>query len=154
MADVGKNVTKVKKGDRVVVNPNHACESCYYCRRGLPQFCEYLKTPGIKSNGGHEVSLQDAFRCAGKQGKLILAGLSSAETKVPLPSLEITKKELLIKGVFLNSNTFSRAIDLISSGKFDLQTLITNEFSLDDIKKAMKVFKKGAAVKIFIKIDD
>ena len=137
-----------KLGADIVCNPN---------KENLPSLVKKLNSHGadvVLENVGHEVSLMDAFKCIGKRGKLILAGLSSAETKLTLPPLDITKKELSIKGAFLNPNTFSRAIDLISSGKFDLQSLITDEFSLHDIKKAMKVFEKGTAVKILIRIED
>ena len=50
--DVGGNIKHIKVGDRVAVDPNHNCGSCYYCRRGYPNLCEDLKTQKVKSNGG------------------------------------------------------------------------------------------------------
>ena len=49
---IGENIKHVNVGDRVVVDPNHNCESCYYCRLGYPNLCENLKTIKVKSNGG------------------------------------------------------------------------------------------------------
>jgi len=40
VVETGKNVRQFKKGDRVVADPNASCGKCYFCRRGLPQFCE------------------------------------------------------------------------------------------------------------------
>jgi len=38
---VGKDVCKIKKGDRVVVDPTgHWCGNCSYCREGNVHFCE------------------------------------------------------------------------------------------------------------------
>ncbi len=49
---VGEDTKHIKVGDRVVVDPNHNCGFCYYCRRGYPHLCENLKTIKVKSNGG------------------------------------------------------------------------------------------------------
>ncbi|GMA58683.1 hypothetical protein GCM10025858_31860 [Alicyclobacillus sacchari] len=38
--EIGPNVTKVKKGDRVVIPFNIACGRCYYCLHGLESQCD------------------------------------------------------------------------------------------------------------------
>lgn len=48
----GAEVTRVKPGDRVCVNPNDACGSCYYCQTGREHFCEAMKGIGTTMNGG------------------------------------------------------------------------------------------------------
>ena len=50
--EVGPNVKNVKKGDRVVVDPNLTCGTCYYCRRGYENICEKVITIGLHANGG------------------------------------------------------------------------------------------------------
>lgn len=50
--DVGPGVTTIKKGDRVVVDPNLTCGNCVYCRSGMPNMCENMTTLGIFMNGG------------------------------------------------------------------------------------------------------
>ena len=49
---VGENIKHLKVGDRIVVDPNHNCGFCYYCRLGYPHLCENLKKIKVKSNGG------------------------------------------------------------------------------------------------------
>ena len=39
--EVGKNVTKVKPGDRVAVNVETFCGKCFFCKRGFVNNCEY-----------------------------------------------------------------------------------------------------------------
>lgn len=39
VVEVGKNVKKVKVGDRVSANPVRYCGSCYYCRNGQEHYC-------------------------------------------------------------------------------------------------------------------
>ena len=49
---VGSGVTAVKAGDRVAVDPNIYCQTCYYCRTGRKQLCENLRAIGVNCNGG------------------------------------------------------------------------------------------------------
>ena len=39
-------------GDRVTVNPNIPCGTCYYCARGLQTACDNLSIIGVHRNGG------------------------------------------------------------------------------------------------------
>ncbi len=52
VAAVGANVTNVKVGDRVTVDPNIYCGQCYYCRTGRPELCDHLSAVGVTRNGG------------------------------------------------------------------------------------------------------
>jgi L-iditol 2-dehydrogenase len=52
VAAIGSLVKNVKAGDRIVVDPNLTCGTCYYCRRGLENLCENVITVGLHSNGG------------------------------------------------------------------------------------------------------
>ena len=50
VAAVGKNVTRVKEGDRVAVDPAFNCRRCRYCRSGQENLCEdliFLGMPGL-----------------------------------------------------------------------------------------------------------
>jgi len=53
--EIGENITDLKIGDKVVVDPNEKCGYCINCRRGLSNLCEYMAlgtTFGIFQNGG------------------------------------------------------------------------------------------------------
>lgn len=41
-----------QKGDRVTVNPNIPCGTCYYCQRGLQTACDNLQIIGVHRDGG------------------------------------------------------------------------------------------------------
>lgn len=49
---VGQNVTKIKPGDHVTVDPNMYCGNCVPCRMGKKQNCENLYALGVNTNGG------------------------------------------------------------------------------------------------------
>ena len=56
VAAVGANVTTVKVGDRVVVDPNIYCGKCEYCLTDRPELCDHLSAVGVTRNGGLEKS--------------------------------------------------------------------------------------------------
>lgn len=51
IAATGKNVTHLKPGERVCVDPNNYCGHCDYCRNGEVHFCRNLKPVGVFRDG-------------------------------------------------------------------------------------------------------
>ncbi len=49
---VGEEVTVVKPGDHVALDPNMYCDQCMPCRMGKKQECEHLFALGVNVNGG------------------------------------------------------------------------------------------------------
>lgn len=49
---VSEDVTNVKPGDRIAVDPNIPCGYCRACRKGLTNLCSDLKAYGVTRNGG------------------------------------------------------------------------------------------------------
>lgn len=49
---VGEDVTAVRVGDSVCVDPNKLCNECYYCKSGIGHFCEHMTGIGTTVNGG------------------------------------------------------------------------------------------------------
>lgn len=52
VAEVGEGVTKVKPGDRVVVEPILSCGKCAACQHGKYNLCEDLGFHGLSGGGG------------------------------------------------------------------------------------------------------
>lgn len=49
---VGSEVTDLRIGDQVAVNPSFICYECRYCRKGLTNLCEVAGGYGTSFNGG------------------------------------------------------------------------------------------------------
>ncbi|WP_342513552.1 alcohol dehydrogenase catalytic domain-containing protein [Sporosarcina sp. FSL K6-1522] len=49
--EVGKDVTGIKVGDKVTVQPQVVCGECYPCRNGMYHVCEELKVMGFQTTG-------------------------------------------------------------------------------------------------------
>lgn len=52
VVEVGSQVRGFKVGDRVCVDPNVYCGTCYYCQRGVGHLCENLTAFGVDMDGG------------------------------------------------------------------------------------------------------
>jgi D-arabinitol dehydrogenase (NADP+) len=52
IAALGKPSDEFRVGDRVVVNCNSACGTCFYCKRGEPLRCDTIIAYGIQLDGG------------------------------------------------------------------------------------------------------
>lgn len=52
VVEVGEGVTKVKAGDRVVVEPIFACGKCTACKQGKYNLCEHMGFLGLAGGGG------------------------------------------------------------------------------------------------------
>lgn len=50
---VGEGATKVKVGDRVIVDQVVPCGHCYACRKGRPNVCGNLRVRGVHIDGGY-----------------------------------------------------------------------------------------------------
>lgn len=47
VVEIGSNVSTVKIGDKVTVEPQVGCGKCEYCLKGLVNYCELRTAPGI-----------------------------------------------------------------------------------------------------------
>ena len=52
VTEVGDNVKTVSVGDRVCVDPNKLCGSCYYCKSAIGHFCDNIIGIGTTVDGG------------------------------------------------------------------------------------------------------
>lgn len=77
---------------------------------------------------GHPGATGDALRALVPAGRAVLVGMGGDELAVPLGVLQ--NHELEVTGTFRYANTWPTAIALASSGRVDLDTLVTGHFPL------------------------
>ncbi|NLY51509.1 MAG: zinc-dependent alcohol dehydrogenase family protein [Firmicutes bacterium] len=75
VVEIGEGVTNFRVNDRVCVDPNIFCHSCYYCHNGKVHLCLNLTALGVDIDGGFaEYSVVPAA-----QAHLLPPGMSFAE---------------------------------------------------------------------------
>ena len=90
---------------------------------------------------GSQTATEQALEVLRPGGTAILLGYWKAD-QVTLPGIRAMRKGLTFRFVRRMKNTFERAIDLAQSGVVDLKSLISHEFSLDEVVNAFALAEK------------
>lgn len=81
VVDVGSNVSGIKPGDHVVVEPIRYCGECYACRKGRQNVCQSLSVFGVHEDGG----LREFFVLPEKQLHVVESSLEWDEIVLAEP---------------------------------------------------------------------
>ncbi|KAM6979813.1 sorbitol dehydrogenase [Aplochiton taeniatus] len=100
---------------------------------------------------GVESSVQTAIYATGPGGVVVLVGMGSEMTTVPLLNAAI--REVDIRGVFRYCNTWPMAIAMIASGKVNVKPLVTHRFRMEEAAQAFETTRQGQGVKVMLKCD-
>lgn len=99
---------------------------------------------------GNVPAVKSAFRFAGKGATVLLFSVPKVDATFDLPLFDVYKKELTIKGSFVNPDTHARAVALINSGKVDFGPIITHRFPLDQLPEAIAMQMSDASIKVVV----
>ena len=83
-------------------------------------------------------------------GTVVLVG-SGAET-MTLPTQLIQNRELVLTGVFRYANTWPAAIELVESGRVDLDAMVTARFPLEMVAEALDSDRVPGTVKTVVTV--
>jgi len=259
VAEIGANVTNVKVGDRVTVDPNIYCGKCEYCLTDRPELCDSLSAVGVTRDGGleksftapasvvyqipdnvslkaaattepiscavhgvkllkltpyqkalvigdgfmgqlfvqllqaygvHQVDLagvvdeklalnkekfnvvntynttrdsipadydvvieavglpqtqEEAVEATKKGAQVLMFGVGKPDQHFSMNTYEVYQKQLTIQGSFINPYSFKDSIALLSSGKVDVEALISHEVELEQVESVLKGDVKGVS---------
>jgi L-iditol 2-dehydrogenase len=95
--------------------------------------------------------VNDAIRIVRNRGRVSLFAGFSKGVQAELDVNAIHYNELLVTGAFgLTRLHFQRALNMIASGHFELDSLLTHRFGLDEIVTALATAEQGSAIKVAI----
>lgn len=99
------------------------------------------------------ITLQQAITCTRPAGTVVTMGFSDKPSNIR--ELDITKKELDVKGTRLNNRKFPQVIDWVESGRIDPGKIITDRFFFTDISKAFDKIKNDPehVLKVILKFE-
>ncbi len=86
---------------------------------------------------GVEAAIAQGISAVRGAGRVVLVGMSPKPNQV-LPTATIASRELIVTGVFRYANTWPTAIALASSGRVNLDALVTGRFGLDRVVEALE----------------
>ena len=99
---------------------------------------------------GNTPAVKSAFQLAKKGATIVLFSVPKVDATFDLPLFDVYKKELTIKGSFVNPDTHERAVRLINSGKLDFTSIITHRFNLDQLPEAIAMQMSSESIKVVV----
>ncbi len=119
-------------------------------KKVLDEYCDNVDVI-IECVGNIRTQAQ-AIEFAGKGATVMYFGLASPDDEMPVKPDDIFKKELKLTSSFINPYTFDRAIEVLESGRIDVESIITNIVKLDDIVEVFTDAEYRRAGKVMIEI--
>lgn len=86
---------------------------------------------------GHPAATKEALLAVARAGRVVLVGMGGDE--VPLPVSRIQEYELTVTGTFRYAHTWPAAIALATSGRVQLDRLVTGHYGLGQVGEALSV---------------
>ncbi len=100
---------------------------------------------------GNTPAVDSALKFAAKGANILLFSVPKVDATYNLQLFDIFKKELTIRGSFVNPDTHQRAVDLINSGKLNFAPIITHTFTLDELPEAIAMQMSDESIKVVVK---
>ncbi len=97
-------------------------------------------------------TVKDAIASCARGGKIMLFGLTPPDCEIAIKPFDIFQRELTIRSSFVNPFTHGRAVELLSGGRIELDKIITEILSLDDLERALEDKKLKSRGKILIRL--
>ena len=90
------------------------------------------------------------FQATKRGGVVVQIGHGAPE--VPVPIIDLTVREIDLRGVFRYANSYQAALDLVASGRINVKPLITHRFTLKQTLKAFETAynRDEGAIKVLI----
>jgi L-iditol 2-dehydrogenase len=98
---------------------------------------------------GAPAAIAAGIRAVRPGGSVVLVGMGPDELALPFSVLQA--RELTITGTFRYANTWPAAIALAASGRVDLDSLVTGEYSLTDAEGALTAGRDSHTIKAVVR---
>jgi L-iditol 2-dehydrogenase len=97
---------------------------------------------------GARQTVIDAIALPRRGGTVVLMGVASPTTEVPIRPFDMFERELTIKGAYIREFEFQRTLELLPL--LELQSLITDRFPLSSAVEAVANVKAGRGIKTVV----
>ena len=107
-----------------------------------------LEVDAFIDASGAPAAVQGGILAVRPAGRVILVGGGHDECSLPISFIQ--NREIWISGVFRYTNTWPTAIEMVSSGKVDLDILVTGRFGLNEVENALNAGKTAGQLKAIV----
>ena len=117
-------------------------------KKQLSQVADRIET--VIECVGRTGTVEMAIDIAGNASTVMLFGLTAPGDEVAVKPFTLFKKEITLKASFINPYTFTRALDLISSGKIDVTSMVYAKRPVEELPKILADPRERTAGKYII----
>ena len=111
-----------------------------------------LRVNAFIDASGVSPAIRAGIRSVLPGGAAVLVGMG--EDDMVLPVSVITSREIVVTGIFRYHNTWPTAIHLVTSGQVDLDSLVSDVFTLDEVEAALEVNATPSSMKHVVRPND
>jgi L-iditol 2-dehydrogenase len=97
---------------------------------------------------GTQSTIEQALEVPRRGGTLVQVSVPPTSTRVALKAYDLFVRELTIRGSYIRTNEFRRAVDLL--GSVDLSPLVSRTFALQEIGKAISAARDRQSVRVLV----
>jgi 2-desacetyl-2-hydroxyethyl bacteriochlorophyllide A dehydrogenase len=94
---------------------------------------------------GRKHTIEESFRLAKRGGRVVIFGFAPETEKAVFSPFDVLSRELTILGAWVNPYSYSRALDVLSSGRIDVRPLISHRLKLDNILQGYEMMAQKPA---------
>ncbi|MEE4024581.1 NAD(P)-dependent alcohol dehydrogenase [Gordonia sp. PKS22-38] len=145
-------VARAAGADRIVVSEPDAVRQAIAPRFGATEVvepgAEIADVSAFIDASGVPAAVTAGVRALRPAGRAVLVGMGADE--MSLPTSVIQNREIVLTGVFRYANTWPAALSLITSGRVDLDAMITGRFGLDDVRAALESDRTPGSIKAIV----
>ena len=106
----------------------------------------------VFETAGAKATAMMTTQMVSRGGKIMIVGTIPGETPINFLSIN---REVTIQTVFRYANNYPMTIEAISSGRFDVASLVTNEYAYEDVQRAFEesLSRKAEIIKGVIRVN-
>lgn len=82
-------------------------------------------------------TMEQAVELAGRKGTVMLFGLTKPDAQIALKPFQVFQKELTLRASYINPCTQQRALQLIDSGRLDVESMVCQTIGLEQLEEVL-----------------
>lgn len=127
-----KRMMGKKLGADICIDPLHENVKERLGEAGMTWIRTVIECAGLPS------TMEQAIDLAGNKGTVMMFGLTKPDAQISVKPFQLFQKELTLKASYINPCTQQRALELIDSGRLDVQSMICKTIHLEQLEDVLK----------------
>ena len=115
-------------GADVCIDPIHEDVKARLAEAGMTWIRTVIECAGLPS------TMEQAIDLAGNKGTVMMFGLTKPDAEIAVKPFQIFQKELTLRASYINPCTQQRALQLIDSGRLDVQSMVCRTIGLEELE--------------------